>query len=180
MPWKLSKWKDCDGGCCVRAPRFPRDLDNPGMSDCVYHENGPGGEGRDLRGGCRLIRELNSSIVAHPNVDRDDLLGRSNFSAVKDKLEPPHGLWQKNPLQWFFDTCWGWPVRSPAIKGILQKVKVLGLWDEDTYDPGMEYDRVYSDQEMENFSQTFHVTSDMTQAEKEAQEPACCHLWEEV
>jgi hypothetical protein len=142
------------------------------MSDCVYHENGPGGDGNDLRGGCRLIRELNTQS------DLTDLTSRPEFAQAKDRQEPPHGPWAKRPLQWFFDTCLGWPVRTPQIRGILQRAKVLKFWDDETYDPKLGYDRIYTDEEVQG--QTFHVTSEMTQAEKEAQEPACCHYWEQV
>ncbi len=174
MTWKLSKWKDCDGGCCVRAPRFPRDPENPSMSDCVYHENGPGGDGDDVRGGCRLIRELNSADL----IPVTEVLSKGKLLEMQGRQEPPHGPWAKRPLQWFLDTCWGWPVRPPNIMGLLQRMKSVGRWDDTDYSPGFEYDKVYTDEEIQG--QTFHVTSDMSQVEKEAQEPACCHYWEEV
>ncbi len=54
MSWHLARWKPCDGGCCVRSPRFPR----PDGADCVYHLNTEG-----EYGGCALIRDTRAGLV---------------------------------------------------------------------------------------------------------------------
>ncbi len=48
MSWHLARWKPCDGGCCVRSPRFPR----ADGTDCTFHLNTEG-----EYGGCALYKD---------------------------------------------------------------------------------------------------------------------------
>lgn len=83
MAWKIVKYRECDGSCCVHSPRFPKSIDRPAGSDCIYHLNSPG----ESYGGCQLYREA---------------LG----TARKDKLI------QLTPREHklFTDTCLNWPL----------------------------------------------------------------------
>ena len=196
MPWKLSRWKACDWGCSARSPTFP-DMNNLGtvpgrhphfmagdrfvLGDAVGGVNPDGGIWRD---GNKLHKDI---WDLYERVDRDiskitvgSLRSLPTFRELFTLNWPPEGSWKGQAIQWFFDRCFGWPVRGTHVQAILDRMAELGLWDPTIYDPGIFYDVVYSDEERVFLGQEFHVTSEMTLAEKEVEEPACCHYWEEV
>ena len=195
MGWKLATWKACDGGCAVRAPSFPDEANRgtvPGrhpdfMAGDRFQLDEPGGlnlDGREWSKGNLLHKELwalyDSKGRNPKRIRLRDLRALPGLGQLFNLNWPPQGLWEGNAIQWFLDRDFGWPTRGPHVQAILDRMAELGLWDSALYDPGMDYTTVYSDEEVEALAQTFHVTDDMTQAEKEAEEPACCHLWESV
>ena len=54
--------------------------------------------------------------------------------------------WENRALQWYLDTDFGWPVRTPHIKAILDRLAALGLWDATFHDDMMDYETVYPDE----------------------------------
>ena len=56
----------------------------------------------------------------------------------------------------------------------------LGLWDSSVYDPGIQYNTVYSDKQRAEFRQDFDIDDSMSLLEKQLEEPACCHYWRHV
>lgn len=196
MGWRLAKWKDCDGGCGVRAPSFPN-VTNRGTIP-GRHEDFMAGDryilgdlagginldGNVWRNGNRLHKEL-WDLYEEKNrntkrIKLSDLRSLPNFGQLFNLNWPLQGMWNGNAIQWFLDRDFGWPVRGPHVQAILDRMAELGLWDSTLYDPGMDYTTVLTNEEREALMQEFHVTDDMTQAEKEAEEPACCHYWEDV
>ncbi len=193
MPWQLRRWKSCDGGCSVRAPSFP-DLNNRGtvpgrhpdfMAGDRFKLAETGGttpDGMPWTGGNQLHKEI---WELYEKVGRDaerislaDLQALPNFSILFDIDWPKQGAWKSNAVQWFLDRDFGWPVRTGHVMRILNRMAVLSLWDPKLYNPGLSYDATYSDKERAALGQEFHVDADMTDAERRAQEPACCHYWE--
>ena len=195
MPWRLALWKPCDGGCAVRAPTFPEDS-NRGtvagrhpdfMAGDRFQLNEVGGtspDGREWSKGNLLHKELWALYEAKGrNPKRIRLSGLKallGFGQLFHLNWPLQGLWKGKAIQWFLDRDFGWPVRGPHVQAVLDRMAELGLWDATLYDPGLDYETVYSDEERAALGQEFHVTADMTKAEKEAEEPACCHYWEKV
>lgn len=198
MPWRLSRWKVCDGGCCVRSPRFPRpaggpDPDRPAFNaDCVFHLNQPGGtspDGSTWRGGCQLYTEILEAITARNasnNMSRvrlSDLRAKAGLVSVIDANTTPQlRTFRDTPIQWFLDTCWKWPYKSPLISAFWERVKALGLAHEDDgFSPLLDPARTYTDAEREAIEQEFHVTDAQVRAGTAiAEEPACCFYWEQV
>ena len=198
MPWKLSRWKTCDGGCCVRSPRFPNpgggpDPERPAyMADCIYHLNEPGGtspDGTQWRGGCQVYKELLTAIAnrnAETNMNRlrlADIMAQPTLRQLVNKeIRPALRESRGEPIQWFGDTCWKWPVMTPLISALWGRAKSLGLVADDPgFSPVLMYDRVYTDEEREAMGQEFHVTWEQVQSGEAATVPAsCCHVWEAV
>ncbi len=204
MAWRLARWKACDGGCSVRSPTFPDETNKrtvPGrhedyMAGDRHKLNELGGttpDGGDWVGGNALHREVWALYEAKgrdaSRITPGGLQALANFGQLFALDWPLQGIWKGNAIQYFLDRDFGWPVRGPHVQAILDRMAELGLWDSTLYDPGLSYDEVYDDDsdELEIVgghlsirSQLWHVEDAMTQAEKEAEEPACCHYWERV
>ena len=216
MPYKLARWKPCDGGCAVRSPRFPN-LANLGrepgrdpkyMAGDRFQRAYPGGtspDGLEWVGGNeahKQLWDLYESLNRNPQ-----RITRRNFTALPAiisimALEGVPGCtgpaWENKALQWYLDTDFGWPCRTPHVQAILTRLAELGLWDATFSDITMSYDTIYPDEWVQDpvdghvnvgmptmwrggagfGGQTFHVEAAMTPAEKAAQEPACCHMWQ--
>ncbi len=191
--WKLARWKPCDGGCSVRAPTFP-DETNRGtvdgrhedyMASDRYKLDESGGttpDGMEWTKGNLLHKELWSLYEDKGRrvgqIEIADLHALPGFGQLFSLDWPPQGIWQGNAIQWFLDRDFGWPVRGPHVQAILDRMAELGLWDSKLYDPGLDYDMIYTDHQRAAMGQEFHITHDMTKAKRAAQEPACCHVWE--
>ena len=196
MPWKLARWKPCDGGCCVRSPRFPRAQGGPDntrpawLADCIYHENQPGGispDGTEWRGGCTLYTELLGVIASRGGVNNvriQDLRGLNNFGRFVRGQEPPpnHRTFRGNTVQWFLDTCWKWPVMTPTITALINRAKALGIFQDDPgFSAVLAYETEYTDEQRVALGQEFHVTHEQVVAGTAVnEEPACCHYWQQV
>jgi hypothetical protein len=195
MAWQLKRWKTCDGGCSIRAPSFP-DLANRGtvadrhpdfMAGDRFRLSESGGtspDGLEWSGGNRLHKELwdlYESVSRRPkDITLAALEALPGFGQLFTLDWPKQGIWKGNAIQWFLDRDFGWPVRTPHIQAILNRMAELGIWKPNLYDSGISYDTVYTDKERAALGQEFHVTAEMTQAEKEAVPAACCHYWERV
>lgn len=200
MPWKLARWKPCDGGCCVRSPRFPKsanlgkvDPERPAfMADCVYHLNQAGGtspDGSTWRGGCALYIDLLQAVDernAATNISRlrtQDITSKPNLGPVVQNAVTVEGrTLRENVRQWFFDTCWVWPVPTPLIQSVIDRVKQFGFYRDDPgFSAKLSYERTYTDAERAAAGQEFHVTDAEVKAGTAAShEPACCHYWMSV
>ncbi len=195
MGWKLSKWKRCDGGCSIRSPTFPDEANKgtvPGRHEdymagdryTLHESGGMNLDGGEWAGGNLLHKEIwalyESKRHKAQRITLVDLQRLPAFGQLFSLDWPLQGLWKGNAIQWFLDRDFGWPVRGPHVQAILDQMARLGLWNSTLYDPGLDYETVYTDEEREALAQEFHVARDMAQAEKEAQEPACCHFWEQI
>lgn len=195
MSWKLSRWKGCDGGCCVRSPRFPKATPGPDLArpafkaDCIYHEktgSGTNPDGSHWFGGCALYREINEVIAARNGtnrVRRQDLESKPNLGPVVKNLISPLNRTTRGPaIQWFLDTCWKWPAMTPTIAAFVDKAKALGIFTDDPgFSPLADSSRIYTDEEKAALDQEFHVTHAQVQAGTAVnEEPACCFYWEQV
>src|SRR3990167_6800070 len=171
MPYKLVRWKPCDGGCATRSPRFPNqanlgtvaDRNLKFMAGDRYQRNYPGGvspDGLAWVGGNEVhtqIWGLYESLGRNPQ-----RITRRNFTALPAiaeimALEGVEGstgpAWENKALQWFLDTDFVLPCRTPHVKAILDRLAALGLWDATFCDISMSYDTIYPDewvQEPEN------------------------------
>ncbi len=197
MPWRLARWKDCDGGCCVRSPRFPKanptpiDATRPAyMAGCRYQLNEPGGtspDGASWRGGCVLYKELLGAISDRGDraVRKSDLDALPEFSKMRViASEDSRAIDARGALSWF-QTCWQWPAATPTLAKLRDRFTQLGLWDGDGF--GIEYDTIYDDSEAEIVDghrairgQAFHVEDEWDAAKRAIAEPACCHFWQAV
>lgn len=196
MPWKLVRGI-CAGGCAIRAPRFPNNKLSQAYSGDRYLTNQVGGvspDGYEWSQGNAVHAELwalyeakgrNTNRIKLADIDALPLL-----SAIRAETDwPRQSMWKNAPLQWFLDTDFGWPVRTPHIQAILDRFEELGLWDSTVYDPGLSYDVEYADDEakvvigkdgLEHISirkQMFHIEYDWTPEQIADSQPACCHRW---
>lgn len=199
MPWKLEQWKRCDGGCARRAPRFPNDELNQYRSGDRHQTSEPAGtnpDGGEWEGGNSLHAELWALYEAKDrNTNRiklSDIDALPGLSAIRALDWPKQGPWKGQPLQWFLDTDFGWPVRGPHVQKILDRFAALGLWNPTLYSTGINYDTIYGDDEATEFAthfdgiqvsirgQSFHVRHDITDAVRDAIDAPCCHRWSRV
>ena len=193
MAWVLERWKSCDGGCSIRAPSFP-DLSKLGtipgqhpefMAGDRYKLDDAGGtspDGMPWTGGNALHKELWQLYEHHGrNADRIELSDLKSLPLFGDLFGldwPPHGLWKGRAIQWFLDRDFGWPVRTPHIQAVLDRMARLGIWDSTLYDSGIEYGKTYTNEQRAAFGQDFDIDDSMTLMEKQLEEPACCHYWQ--
>lgn len=174
MPWKLSRWKACDGGCCTRSPRFPNEPtthietvgDGPTvevdvityperpayMAGCRYQLNEPGDtspDGTDWLGGCVIYKELLGAIAdsGQTPVSKKDIDKLTEFTKMRViATEDSRAIDPRGALSWF-QTCWQWPAPTPTLAKLRDRLTQLGLWDGRDF--GIEYDTVYDDSEAE-------------------------------
>jgi hypothetical protein len=200
MPWKLTRWKPCDGGCCVRSPRFPR-ADNLGtvpgahpafMADCVYHLNEPGGtnpDGSTWRGGCALYRDLLQAVAernAANNISRlrtTDVLSKPSLGPIiREEVAVSGRDFRLNVRQWFLDTCWIWPVPTTLIQAVITRLQGFGWYQNDPgFSAKLSTTTIYTDAEKAATEQEFHVTWAQVQDGSALTVPAtCCWVWEPV
>lgn len=195
MPWKCARWKSCDGGCCVRSPRFPRAMPGPDatrpayMADCRFHLNQAGGtnpDGSSWRGGCQVMQAIYAIIAARGGVSKvraQDITGNTTLAAVRAvTTEPKRTIDRRGGLFWFINTCFMWPLPTATQTAFRDRLVTLGLIPaSDASYPLVDAAKPsYTDAERTAKGQEFHVTSDMTAPQKAAQEPACCFEWEPV
>lgn len=191
--WKLIRWKPCDGGCCARSPRFPkdnltpRDATRPAFhADCRYHLNEAGGtsaDGTQWRGGCAIYKELLANVATRggdaTQVTRGELDADEKLTEISNIVsEPLRQIHKEGGLQFFMETCWEWPAATPTLTALRERMEALGMISPVQIGGVIDYDTVYTDQERAAIGQEFHITHDMTRAQRTAQEPACCHVWE--
>ena len=191
--WKIVRWKPCDGGCCTRSPRFPQDNPTPRdparpafHADCRYHLNEPGGisaDGSEWRGGCEIYKELLANVatrggdptqVTEADLDADPKLTEIR-AITSEALRQIH---KDGGLQWFMETCWEWPAATPTLTALRERMEALGMIDPVQIGGVIDYATVYTDRQRTDIGQEFHITHDMTRAQRDAEEPACCHVWE--
>ena len=58
---RLEQYRECDGSCCRRAPRFP----NKDGTDCLYRDPSTPNDGSLYPGGCKLL----SGREPYPEID---------------------------------------------------------------------------------------------------------------
>lgn len=199
MSWQLQQWKRCDGGCAVRAPRFPVDEVDQYRSGDRHATTEPGGtnpDGGEWEGGNALHAELWALYESHGRdatlITTAELRALPGLDAILALNWPLQGLWAGQPLQWFLDTDWGWPVRGPHARAVLDRFAALGLWDPALYDPGLDYTTIHPERDgitvetpfdgpqISVLGQHFHTRHDQTDAERQALADPCCHLWRHV
>lgn len=203
MPLRLFRYKDCDGGCCWRSPRFakanptPADMDKKSyLADCRYHLNEPGGtspDGSTWRGGCAIYKELLKAVEGGKTLTQAALDASSNWSEIAAITKDDENLRDIDPrggAQWF-QTCWVWPVATPTLDAVRTEMVKLGHWDGIEF--GFDYVTEYDESEVTWVKnpqtgkahrsirgQHFNVEHDWTAKEIADAEPACCHRWEPV
>jgi len=172
----------------VRSPRFPKPnltpLDNTRpayYADCRYHLN----NGTSWRGGCAIYNEINALIASKggdiSKITKGNLLSQALTGEIRAiTTEPLRTIDARGGLYWFIHTCYLWPVPTAQQIAFKDRLVALGLMPPIGNEYPLMQDKVYTDAEKEAAGQTWHVTDDMTAAEKAAQEPSCCFFWKVV
>lgn len=217
MGWRLARWKPCDGGCAKRSPRFPipgaPERFNAGDRFTDPNLSGTTRDGQPFTNGNTVhaaLWALYDSVNGNVNrIRANDITSLVPVAQLLLRSADVGPQWAaKGPLQWYLDTDFAWPVRTPDHVALLNRLAALGLWDPNFYNPQMDYTTVYPDSNLQPSpppepgkhvanevnvgmpiirggqpgfgGQTFHVQHWMTPAERAAVPNSCCHYWEQV